>query len=499
MQFLAKLQEYEKEHPQGEKPADAPAAEIEKPAADADKPASEPDKPAAEPAIAPTPERLNELFKEAPEVQAALEAHPKVKEQVFEMARQLAAADPILQAIPTKADADFHIQNTNELLGLKTASMRLVRDPETTPQFLEAFDSAYMHVDEKGQPVKDAAGNIVYGEDYKPAINALVAREVGGYKKQFATEMEQLRGRLANGVYPNEAAKEADQQRLDNLQMGSDAIEILEMIQTGDYFKENPPELPADATPEMKAYFEKQRSELAEERRKLDEKTGAVAKQDRTATAQKFDVAVRTEAGTKAGSMITTILKQKEAAGQYIPQFYLEEKYVDADRNSPTFGQETTLPAIYMRIWNAYQREIGLGPDGKPFPETDMRAVNEKVQYELRNPNDATKAALVEWHGKQQAKRIPRLLDAEIKRIDGLVKKDQEILGQRSAARAQAAQLEPRSAGSSLPAGATDAEILKQVQQEMDANPEARGWDDMEREARRATRFRQLRAGGVKK
>jgi hypothetical protein len=492
-QFLSALHKWETDHPAGEQPKPGEAEAPKQPEAEADA-----GKPAAEPVAAPTPERLAKLIEDAPELAAALEAHPKAKEQVFEMARQLAAADPIVKMFPTVGDAEFAQQNTRELLGLKTASMRLARSPESAPQFLEAFDSAYLTVNEKGEPVLDAQGQPVYGADYRPAIEALVGREIGGYTQQFTSEMDQLKGKLATGVYPSEAAKEHDQTRLDNLQMASDALEILEMVRSGEYFKEPVPELPADATPEMRAYFERQKAELAEQQKKLDESTAGASKQARTQQAQQFDAQVRQDAGTQAGSVITQIFKQKTEAGLYIPEFYLQEKYVDADRNSPTFGQETQLPAIYMRIWNAYQREINLGPDGKPYPETDSRAVMQRMQHELRPPNEQTRGTMKEWHQKQIAQRIPRLVDAEIKRIETQVKMDLTKQGERSAARAQAVQPEPRSAGSSLPQGATDAEVLRQVQAQIDANPASKGWDSMEMEAQRASAFHRMRAGGKK-
>lgn len=49
------------------------------------------------------------------------------------MARRLAAAEEVLNLVPTKADAEFMRQHATEMVGLKTASMRLAVNPESAP------------------------------------------------------------------------------------------------------------------------------------------------------------------------------------------------------------------------------------------------------------------------------------------------------------------------------------------------------------------------------
>ena len=472
----------------GDQGTKGPEGEAAKPEGEA-----KPGEPAAAKPTAPeTPEQWSKLMEQKPALKNLLDADPEVKEMVFAQSRQLATAKPILEIAPTVAHAEFLRDRATEMVGLKTASMRMVENPESVPEFLNLFDSSFQRLDEKGQPVLDAQGKPVYDADRQVAISGLIGRELSGYDQQFKSEMEQLQSKLQTGVYPNEGAKALDQKRLNNMLLASDAINIANMVLSGKFFEEEAPEIPADASAEFRAWAEKERKEIADRKAEAEGKQSATGKQQRAAAKAQFTAEVKNQAGADAGTMIGTQLKQLEDAGAYIPEMYKQELYRD-----PATGQTSKVPALVADIWLAYEREVNLQPNGRPYPETDISAVSEQAQFELLPQNAQTKAAIADWHRRQMASRMPRLVQKAVERIQNLVKLDQGKMEERAAARRQAASPEPQSAGSGLQQGETDAEIFKAVDAEMAANPALRNLDSEEYDIQRVSRY-WARKGGKK-
>jgi hypothetical protein len=492
LEFLRKRKEWEAKQPRpGEapKPGEPVVAAVEAAAQLGAQPGEQPGnegaaadpaaaKPAAEPA-APSPKALADLLEAKPALKAALEADPEAKGQLFSMARKLASAEEIMAIVPSKADAEFMSQHASEMVGLKTASMRLAIDPESAPQVLEILDSQFSVVDKEGKAVLGADGKPTFASDRKPFLDAVVNRELGGYKESFTSKVNELNAKLASGVYPNETAKAMDQQMLDNYEYAQLAMEVLPMMMDGSYFKPEAPEVPADADPAFKAWAEAEKARLQRESEALDAKKNGASKAERKAQSAQFNQTVRADMGSVAGEQIGMRMKEVIDSGTYIPEFYLQEKYVD-----PTTGQATKTSALVARVFMNFENAL---------MKMGSRNYQEIVEHELLPQTEQTRELRKNWYARKAAEMIPGLVQAEVDKIQGLVKLDTEKQAQRLAARNGAAQPEPQSSSSALPAGATEAQMLSQAEENAKKDPRFAGADPGTKQAMILTQMHRLR------
>ena len=458
---------------QADKPAEPAAA---KPADAA------PAKPADEPA--PTPKEFDDFVNAKPERKAALEADPELKGKVFGMARQLAKADEVLKLVPTRADAEFMQENTAAMVGLKTASMRLSYDPDSAPAVLDMLDSQFTVVDAAGKPVMGADGKPTFAPDRKPFIDAVVGRELTAHNQRFTSEIGGLKAKLAGGVYPNEAAKAIDQRRLDNLEYAQMCCEVLPMILSGEYFKDEAPEIPQDASPEFKAWAEAERKRIDDAAKALDDRKSGASKEQRQQARAQYQSAVRGDMGGVTGKIIGERLREIVDSGVYIPAFALQEKYID-----PSNGQPTNTSALVARVFMKFENELM-----KPGSRTSW----EIAQHELLPENDQTRAHRKDWYQRKAAEMIPDLLQEEVGRIQKLVEVDQADQAERARKRAAAAQPEPASAGSQLPHAATEEQLNARAEELAKAEPTFANASPGDKQAMIITKRHQLRRGTVK-
>lgn len=495
MKFLSDLKKWESENKKpGDPAAPAPANGV-KPedraaasqlgAQPGEQPAVDPAQPGAEPAAPPvTPQQLADMMKSVPEFGALLEQHPEIKGPLFAMGRELAAAKPVMEIFPTVGDAQFAQEHAQQLVGLKTLSMRAVDRPESVPELLGAFDSQFAVVDKEGKPVLDAGGKPTYAADRKVFQEALVGRELKGHADSFTPQIEQLKAKLASGVYPHEAAKAMDQKRLETLEYANLALQVTGQILDGSWFQEAPPEIPADATPEFKTWAEQERERLANERKAIDDQKRGASAEQRQQQRTAFQSSVRGDMGTVAGTLIGQKLKEVIDSGVYIPEFEMQRKYVD-----PKTGQPTKTSDIGARLFMQFENELM-----KPGSRTLM----EITQHELLPENDQTRATRREYYQRKAADIIPRLIDAEVERIQGLVKLDKDKQAERAKARAGAAEAEPNSGGGGLPQQASEQQLRAQAEEAARKDPNYAASTPAERQARIVTAYNRLRGGGRK-
>jgi hypothetical protein len=463
------LKSYEAAHPAAKPGEQQPAAEAPKPAdgaaQEAVKPGEAP-KPAEAPAAPATPQQLAELMAKSPEFGEFMEAHPEVKGPVFAMARELASQAPIVKIFPTEGDAKFAQEYSGAMVALKSAALRTIDNPENLPAFLETFDSQFQRVDANGQPLLDN-GKPVYDPDREVVIGGIFNREVKNYTDRYAAEMEQVKQRLA-GHYPNEQAKAADQAHLDNLEYALTSLKVLEMVRSGEFFRPEAPQLPADATPEQKAWYEARKKELDDQERALEDKRKGASKEERTAAKAAFVAKVNEDKGSAVGGVIAETLNRAIEQGTYIPQAYLQEKYKGRD------GKELNVARIVGEIYAQFEEELH-----RPGSKTLL----EIVQHELLPENEQTRQIRKDYHARKAAEMVPALVDKEIERIKRLVKLDAEEQEKALKARRGAANVEPATGGSSLPSGATDAQIIQAAEEAAKKLPEWASADGRTRQA----------------
>jgi hypothetical protein len=419
-----------------------------------------------------------------PEFGKMLEADPELKQAIFTNARELAAAKPIMDIFPTVGDAQFAQENAQQLVSLKTLSMRAADRPETVPELLGAFDQQFAVLDNEGKPVLDAQGNPTYAPDRQVFQDALVARDLTGHYEQLKPQIDQLKNKLQSQVYPNEAARGLDQKKLDNLESAELALRVVDLIRSGEWFQDAPPEIPADATGEFRAWAEAERQRIEQEKQALaGQKKGANAEQ-RAAQRAEFQNSVRGDMGSLAGTVIGTKLREIVDSGVYIPEFYLQEKLRTPD------GRETNTSAMAARIFQKFENELM-----KP----GSRTLLEITQHEALPENEQTRQIRKDYYSRKAAEMLPGIVQAEVDRIQDMVRVDQQKQQQRQAERRGAAQPEPNTGGSGLPQGASDQQLRAQAEEMAKKDPQFATATPSEKQARIVTQFNRLKGGALRK
>jgi len=313
---------------------DRPAAEAEAPAAEAAK-TEEATKPIE--VEAPTPQALQEILTADPALAAAIEANPTAKGKLFQMARSVAKAAPVLEIFPNVEAARFANEHANQFVGLKTA-FQLSDSPEKMKDAAGMFLEQFAVTDDKGQPVLDVAGNPTYGEDLP-----LFVQEIKG--RDTAVRIQDIKDRIAAGEYATPEGRETDEHLLA-------AYEFIAAAEAAGPQQLDRPD-PAQMTPEAKAYFDKRERELAEEKERLGIKDKALTERQRVETRTKYDQQYREQFGASSGRFLSNYLQQKEKDGVAIPRYMLTMK--DPKTGVSVFAQQAfqklneklnTLPSV---------------------------------------------------------------------------------------------------------------------------------------------------------
>lgn len=482
--FLTDLKRWEREHPNGEvKPVDVPPAAApeqltpeQQALKDSLPPEAQQQQPPAE---TPTPQALAEMMEKNPKLKEFFDANPSEKGAFFKMSRDLAELAPIRAIFPTEGDAKFAQEYSTAMVGLKTASMRLIDNPDAADDFLNVFDSQFQRVDATGQPILEN-GKPVFDPDRDVVRNAIFNSRMQEIKAPLTQQMADLKTKLA-GAYPSDFARGQDQERLDNLSYAETALGVLDQILDGSFFESAPPEPPADATPEQKQWFENQKAELTRQKQELDDKQKGASKQERAAASQQYATGVRNDMGSAVATVMGNALKAVQESGVYIPEFYLQEKFVD-----PGSGKATQTSALAVRIFTAFENEL---------MRPGSRTLMEITQHELLPQNDQTRQIRKDYYARKASEMIAGpngFAQKEVDRIQSLLKLDEEKLTAMTRKRNEVAQPEPSTGGSSLPSGATRDQIMRTAEEMAAKDPEFAMASPSDKQARIVTQYNRM-------
>lgn len=452
-EYLQAKWKYEDEHGpiEGDKPAEVPAAEVATDApAEGEKPKA-PDAPIAD----VTPESLASLFESNPERKAFIDADPELKGQLFAMARTNAKFAPVAEIFPNVESAKFASETANQFVELQSAFQMSTEDPENFTTAFDKFQDLFRLKDDKGEYKKDAQGNIMVGEDF----NMLADHMVGGYFKSESTSYKQkaadLKQKLENSVYPNEAAKTADADALDQAEAAVMAFEFIEGLKANG--GEVKPDLSKIADPATRAYYEKREAELAEGLKKLGLDKTAGAKTATKEARTKFENEYRGNFGGQVGKRIGDLIKQKLDAGTFIPSYVLNDK-------DPKSGAAT----IAIKILDAFEKKINGIASIK----------NHQATLQMLKPGPESMKQRLDYNAQLVEEFLPSIIDSYVGQVQATERKDRESRATSTEAREKVVQREPMTGGSAPTTPVmTDAQISAQAKENV---AKLSGYDSME-------------------
>jgi hypothetical protein len=464
-QFIEANEKWKQEHPEEAEVA----AEAARKAAEAAAPGAQPkpDEPAApeapkppeapgdkEPVAAATPQVLDELFTSKPALKAAFDADPEAKAVLMETARAAEAARPVLELVPTVEEARAAVEGYGTFIGLQHAFAMAAENPAYGERGWNQFLDLFKLRDDKGAPVmKD--GQPVMAESFDFLTQRITTGALSGTADQSKRELNALQEKLKSGVYPSEAAKEADRIAAVDLDYKIKAFEyVAEMLKLDDGIPELPA-LPEDATQAQREFQQR----LQQERDEAVKTRGQSAKQKRVAERQALELEVNNDYGAGVGAFVESEIKARKDRGEAIPDFVLERKWIN-----PATNQETNYPDFAVRIMNRFTAKINSVPSvSKKLKDLEMQGVS-------------AKQARKDYNAQLRTTYLPAIVKEEFEAIrKGILGMSQQSREQQQRV-AQVARVEPTSGGappaaSGVPALTAQAAMQK-AQENLASNTE---------------------------
>lgn len=398
-----------------------------------------------EPEQSLTPEALNALAEKSPELKAAMDASPEVKNALFAMARKNAQLAPLGDIFPNVEAAKFAAETSNTMVNLRTQFMEAVDNPESFPTAFEQFADEFAIKDKDGKPVVDADGNPTYGEDFQ-MLNDFVVDTYHG------VEIADL-----------EAAQQAGKFAAGDGSPDDMALQAFKYIQDWKAGKAEgqKPDL-SGLSPETKAYYEKKEQELAEREAALGDKGKQQNSEQRKAERAGYEKAVATKVGSSVGTRIKAMVDADEKAGVFIPSYILDAK--DPETGISVFAK-SLLDAFEEATYGRIDRKTGKVIGG-------VASIRQQAAM-LRNrpPSAQAEQARVEFANRLIDEHFPAIYEAKKREIQ---QKDIADRGKRQGsvqAREQLAEREPRAAGGAATAKpTTPEEAMAEAYKWVDAN-----------------------------
>jgi len=464
-QFIEASEKWKAEHPDEA----AQAAEQARKAAEAAAPGAQPqEEPAPAPEtpkapegaqppapVAATPKALDDLFNAKPAIKAAFDADPEAKAVLMETARFAETAKPVLDLVPTVEEARAAVEGYGQFIGLQHSFAMAAENPEIGERGFQQFLDLFKLRDDKGQPVmKDGAP--VMAESFDFLTQRIANGALAGTVDQTKREFNALTEKLKSGVYPSEAAKEADRVAAVDLDYKIKAFEyVAEVLKAEDSGLPELPALPEDATQAQREF----QARLEQERNEALKTRGASAKQQRIQARQALENEVNADFGAGVGSYVENEIKARKDRGEAIPDFILERKWIN-----PATQQETKFPDFAVRIMNRFAAKINQIPSvAKKLRDLEMKGAPAKQDR-------------ITYNAELRKLYLPGIINDEFDAIYKGIRGMQVESQQRQQRVAQVARVEP-STGGAPPAASglaalTGAALQAKVQENLANNPE---------------------------
>jgi len=428
--------------------------------------------PEGQPPVAATPAKVEEWTSKSPELKAAFEKNPELRTEIMEMARGLEAAKPVLDIVSTAEEAQFAVENANRLVSLQTNWMLSANDPEMVEPAWEQTLEFFKERDDKGAEVKDAQGNPKLAPDFKPFVHRAASTAMQDFAASAQQQIAAIEARMA-GVYPNEEAREADEEALRDAKYEKLAFDfVMERLKAPTDPSQKLPTLPANATREQIEFQKK----LEEQQRELDAKQGKQSTETRKAASKAVDKDVQQAYEQGLNSYIETTISQMRERGEYIPDFVLQDKWIN-----PATGQETKVSAFGARLYLALNAKINSNP---------MHVAKLAQLQAMGAPGKEARIAEV---NRLRGIYLPKLFENEVKRIHDDMRK---MSGKKPATSASPARIEPQSAGTVVPSAMNDGQLRSWAEGEAKKDASFGAMSAADKEATIMALYAQKKYGG---
>lgn len=421
------------------KPAEKTAEEL---AAEAEAEAK-PEPVVADEHEALTPESVSALETEVPALKEFFEQNPKVKGAFYETARKLAKAAPIADLFPDLPSAQFAIETANSTVDVKSGFLRAAEDPSQIGPAFDKFTDLFREYDDKGQPIIDGGGNPVFGKDFELLTNHIVT-------SYFDGEITDAQERIAANKYTSDTAKENDETLVQ-------AYEFIKRAKDADPSEMERPDtsgLPDD----VRQNLERREAEIKRREEEAGIRNKAQDVATRHAQREAHETKVRTTTWGNIGKRLDAMIAEDKAAGVHIPNYVLQS--VD-EKGTSYFGK-----AVLNKFLEA---TVGrFDPQTNRFIGGVAKLRNDSATLEAMLPSDHAAQQRVEFFDKLIDEYLPRLYQAEKKRIQGADKVERDARNRKAdAARAKVAP-EPHGGTSPQPVTLTEETAYAQAKANVD-------------------------------
>ena len=436
------------------------AAEAEVPAAEV--PAAEAGKETPPPAAATEalPKAFDDAIAADPALKAALEANPAAQQLVMEAARASEAAKPILALAPTLEAAQFMARQANVVLDVRHNMLMGVDDPAARTAGYTGLKDQFAETDDKGVALRGADGQPVYGKDYDLCLRTPASLEkLTEMRDQSLGQLRDLEAKT-KGVYPDQAAKDADLAALEDAGYTRDALNyVLSLLNPG---PAAPPPLPGDATPEQKQFQERLERQQAEFNRQQQE----AGKGAQASTVRQFEGAQRVSWQKGVGKDIDTYLDAAKARGEAIPEFLITRPWID-----PATQQPSTIPAFAVEALTEFDRTVM----GMPTERAEIQRLQRlgPAGVQQRETNAA----------RLRASYLTPILQRKVKELQDGLRQSQAGEADRQQKIAGVARIEPQSAGGGSQPVLTEAQLSEKARETAQKDPRWAAGDEEDRAA----------------